>query len=60
MADEVEQGGRCQAWALPHHFAMAPAVTAVLQRLVGGPADGVLDEAIAGDPAGLLGVPELR
>ena len=62
MADQVEQGGRRQAGAFADHRAIAapPAVPPIFQGLVGRPADAVLDEAVAGDPAGLFVVPELR
>ena len=62
VPDEVEQGRRGQPGALADHGAIAPApaVAAVLQGLVGRPADGVLDKPVAGDPAGLLPMLKLR
>ena len=62
MPDQVEQRGRRQAGPLADHgaIAAAPAVAAVLQGLVGRPTDGVLDKAVAVNPAGLFVMRELR
>ena len=62
VADDVEEGRGHEARPLPDHLAelAAPAVAPVLDGVVIGLSDGVLLEAVAGDPAALLGAPELR
>ena len=60
-ADEVEEGRGGEPRTLPDHLAvLAPAARApVLERLAVVAPDGVLDEAVALDPAALLPAPEL-
>ena len=62
VADDVEEGRWDEARPLPGHLAVLapPAVAPVFHRFVVGLSDGVLLEAVPGDPAVLLGASELR